>query len=79
MSTHLYWRPLNPEPGPDPLSVGMRAALARRIRGVIGETLSRDDLDWLSGIRDAGGSLTPEARALIDAIEAHGEIEFYRA
>jgi hypothetical protein len=62
----------------------MVEALQRRLvdrhqdPSIEGSTFDARDVEWLMGVRDAGGSLTDEATMLIDAITTHDKIELRR-
>jgi hypothetical protein len=64
------------------VGLAMRDALVRRLGHgdttyINGKELGREDIEWLHGVKDAGGvdELVEDAEALIDAIRKHERIK----
>ena len=81
LSTNLYWRPApKEEPPADTLADDLKRILARKFWGhdgsLWGETfiITRDELEYLEGLKDAG---IHDAGTLIAAIKAHGNVELW--
>lgn len=72
MSLSLHWRPTG-----DWKDTGLQGRIRDRYLGVGPALLTRDDMQYLTGYRDAAASEETRAAVakLIDAIETHGEVE----
>jgi hypothetical protein len=72
MSSTLYWRPRlkAAKSLPDHLKIVLRNS--NTFAGGLNVTLDRENIGYLSGLRDAG---VEGADKLIEAIEKHGEVE----
>jgi hypothetical protein len=74
MSTNLYWKPNYPETYPT-LGKGLKWAIEREYG--CSQTLNRDDMPFLRGVRagqDVDSEMARNCNVLLDAIEKYGSV-----